>query len=90
MSVKPVQPWVDYLLGEIEKDRDPALNSQGAEIRAMYQRLQSQQQTEWAARAQFAVIRKDVLETCAVKHHTEKLLDATLEYIIDPERKSKQ
>jgi hypothetical protein len=83
----PVQAWIDYLLSEIAKDIDPVVRSTYKEVVALRGRFLAGDITEDQLRVEFNIIRDEILPICAVKHHTQKLMDATIEYIIEPNKK---
>lgn len=84
---KTVQPWLDYLLDEIRKDRDPALSTNSKTFNETAEKYKNNELTEEEVRTILGELKERILPQCQVPHHTEKLLSAAIEYIIKPDRK---
>lgn len=88
MSDKPKkQPWIDYLLDTIEKDNDPYISGASTNFNFAYAEFKEGRLTETELRKTLGDTKQYIVGVARAKHHTDKLLSATIEYIIDPERK---
>lgn len=85
-KVKP-KPWLEYLLDCISGDADTALSNVGDKFREARTNFQGGRMSEVELRTSLTEISNDVIANCKAKHHVEKLLNATIEFIVDPEKK---
>lgn len=88
MSAPKVRPpWIEYLLYDIRTDSDPAINKYIALFEKVFEKRKANQLTEDQIRGILTPIRDFIVEDARAKHHAYKLITATIEYIIDPEKK---
>ena len=83
----PKQSHIDYLLTTIETDHDKAISQHGRFTRAVKQSFVDGQLTEEEVRTSLSVVKKIVVSNAMQKDHARKLFDATIEYILTPDKK---
>lgn len=80
---KPL-PHIDYLLHVIESDNDKEIQSVGVVFRRFREDFAAGKISEAEVRSALGIISRQVIERCKAKYHAEKLLAATIDYIINP------
>lgn len=82
----PKQTHLEYLLTTMEKDLDEIIRNVYPVFRQARDNLVARTMTADDVRYELTWLRNDVVLKAKAKHHTEKLLDATIDYIINPDK----
>jgi len=77
-------PWIEYLMYDIKMDPDPAIHKYLHLFEKVFEKRKQGALTEEQIRGILTPIRDFIVEDARAKHHAFKLIDATIEYIIDP------
>lgn len=84
MAPKVRPPWIEYLLYDIKMDADPAINKYLHLFEKVFEKRKLNLLTEEQIRGILTPIRDFIVEDARAKNHAFKLIDATIEFIVDP------
>ena len=81
------QTHLEYLLTTIEKEPDDAVAPLAAIFRDTREQIARGELTEQQVRDKLNPLKDEAVAKARCKYRTEQLLIATIDYVIDPERK---
>lgn len=78
---------IDYLLHVIDTDQDKEIQSVGIVFRRFREDYNAGKINDHEVRMALGIISRQAIERCKAKYHASKLFEATIDYIINPNRK---